>query len=170
MSDTTDNYLSKDQTLGLLQGPYTFSAILYRAPFDTRYPDGDIKESFCARQDFIFSSTIEDFTKKLIQAHKNFVPDIIDFGPQGMVDETLLLVNGILSEYLPGSASELYELMAHALSQAEAAGRQDRFDHDREVSRKANDERLARERLEKEIQYRKDKEELARLVKKLGIK
>lgn len=170
MSDISDNTLNAHQTLGLLRGPYTYSAVLYRAPFDTHYSDGDIKESFSSRQEFVFASTIEDFTEKLIHAHLSFVPDIIDFGCDGMVDETFLLVNGILIESLPGSAADLYEKMDNALSQAEQAARDDRSERDRIEAQKANEARLARERLEKEEQYYKDRQEYARLGRKLGIK
>ena len=162
--------LTATQTLALLQGPYTYSAMLYRAAFDTHYSDGDIKECFSSRQEFIMDSTIEGFTARLIAAHKSFVPEIIDFGTDGMIDETFLFVNGIHIEYLPASGADLYEAMANALEKAEAAARQDRTDLDRAAAQKANDERLARERAEKETQYYKDKEEYARLGRKLGIR
>lgn len=170
MSDTSDNTLDAHQTLALLRGPYTYSAILYRAPFDTHYLDGDIKESFCSRQEFVFASTMEDFTNKLTRAHLSFVPDIIDFGCDGMVDETFLMVNGLHIESLPGSAADLYEKMDNALDKAVQAARDDRSERDRVAAQKANDERLAREREEKEAQYYKDRQEYARLGRKLGIK
>ena len=170
MSDILDNTLTKAQTLGLMQGPHTYSAMLYRAPFDTHYLDGDIKECFSSRQEFIMSSTLEDFTNRLIRAHLSFVPDIIDFGSDGMVDETFLFVNGIHIESLPGSCADLYEQVDNALSKAEQAARDDRSERDRIEAQKANEARLARERLEKEEQYYKDRQEYARLGRKLGIK
>lgn len=163
------NELSQYQIDKLSQSPLTFSAVLYRPGFSTTYLNGEHKETYSPRKEFVFADHIQIFEMALEEAYRSFVEDIREFGEDGRVAMTALVVNGIDIEHLPGSAAHLYSAMAEAECSASEAADQYRLELDRAAAVKRNEERLAREAQQKDEDRWKKMQEYQRLGQELGM-